>query len=178
MTEKQWLLLQAYHDGELSWLGRKRAERLLRRDAEAREQLEEWSRIGSLLREQEDDAATPDLWGAIRAELGAAGPAGAGAAAAADAVDEPGGWALEPGRWLRLGPPLAAAAAGAAVALTLWLQPGDAAGGPSIRWLDAGDRSAMVLQDDREATIIWVLEGQAAGRQSRRGWQGGSGAIL
>ena len=165
MTENQWLLLQAYHDGELSWLGRLRAERLLRRDPEAREQLEEWTQLGSLLREQDADAETPDLWDAIRAELPRA-------AARQEAVSP--GWLSEgsAGRWLRLGPPLAAAAAGAALALTLLLQPGDAAGGPSIRWLDAGDRSAMVLQDDREATIIWVLEGQAAGSQ------GGSGAIL
>jgi len=159
MRDDQLLLLQAYHDGEASWLGRWRAQRLLRSDAAARAQLEDWSRLGSMLREQEQasELAAPDLWAGIRAELPALSER------AFEPDDGGAEWAGESaGGWLRWGAPLAAAAAAAVVALTLLMPPGDAASGPSIRWLDSGGRSAMVLQDDREATIIWVLDGPGA----------------
>lgn len=163
MRDDQLLLLQAYHDGEASWLGRWRAQRLLRSDAAARAQLEDWSRLGSMLREQEQasELAAPDLWAGIRAELPALGerafePDDVGGESVGESVSE------SVSSWLRWGAPLAAAAAAAVVALTLLMPPGDAASGPSIRWLDSGGRSAMVLQDDREATIIWVLDGPGA----------------
>ena len=164
MKESQLQRLQAYHDGELGWLGRLRVERMLRVDAEARAQFGQWREIGSLLRERESEATAPDLWAAIRAEL-PRGPL-------TDAAEAPFEWFPDIRGWFRWGAPLAAAAAGAAVALTLLLQPGDAAPGPSIRWLDSGGRPALVLQDDREATIIWVLDGPA------RVSQGGRRAIL
>ncbi len=147
MSEQWERRLQAFHDGELSRLGRLRMERRLRRDPEARQQLARLSEIGGLVREHEAAGEAPDLWHAIRAELRPA--------AATAAPPEP---APERVPWLRwAAPSLAAAAAAAAIVVTLY--GGDDPAAASLRWLDSGGRSAMVLQDDREATIIWLLEG-------------------
>ncbi len=40
--------------------------------------------------------------------------------------------------------------------------------GGGVRWIDTGERSVMVLDDDPETTIIWVLDGIVEGA-----WIGG-----
>ena len=49
MKTTQAETLQAYHDGELSWLARRRVERRLARDPDARRELEGMRSLGSLL---------------------------------------------------------------------------------------------------------------------------------
>ena len=62
----------------------------------------------------------------------------------------------------------AAAAVVAAVAAGLFVWPaGTPPPGGSIRWLDAGDRSIMVVEDDADATIIWLLDSPSEGAQRR-----------
>ena len=151
--------LHAYHDGELSVFGRWRVRRWLAGDSAARRDLAWLAEVRALLREQQAEAPAPDLWEAIRAELPSRAPA------AVPAQELRSGWS---GGWLRWLAP-AAAAAVAALALTFGVPWGDAPDGRSVRWLDAGGRAAMVLQDDREATIIWVLDApdRVSGRTSR-----------
>ena len=48
MSEQSIQLLEAYHDGELGWLGRWRARRLLARDADARAILASLETVGWL----------------------------------------------------------------------------------------------------------------------------------
>jgi anti-sigma-K factor RskA len=148
--------LQAYHDGELGWVARWRVRRQLASRPDARRQLERLSEVGALVRESLDPQPEPDLWGAIRVRLPAAqrqlsleeAPSGAS--------------------WWRWAAPSAAAAAAVALLWTFSAVPADAGQGSSLRWLHTGDRSAVVLQDDRDATIIWVLEAPAdtSGRAS------------
>ncbi|MAE95555.1 MAG: hypothetical protein CL910_12925 [Deltaproteobacteria bacterium] len=150
-------LLHAYHDDELGPLGRWRVRRLLARDPASREELARLGTLGDLLRESEASAETPDLWPGIVAQLphrdGVALPATGGAE---------GGMAP----WLRW-VPAGVAAAALAVVLAVGLGEGDASDARSLRWLDAGSRSASVLQDDQEATIIWIMD--AKGEQTSRG---------
>jgi hypothetical protein len=155
--------LEAYHDGELSLLGRLRVRRRLARDPAAARELEGLRALGAALRdgERRAEAGVPDLWPALRAELGAAGQAHASAAPRAGGARA----AARPAwPWVRVAV-TAAAGAAAALALTLALAGGDAPAARSLRWLDAGGSPAMVLQDDPEATIIWLLE--APERSSR-----------
>lgn len=144
--ERRTRALHAYHDGELSWFARLRVSRRLARDQGARRELERLSSLADMLREGDAEIPTPDLWQDIRARL-AVTPS-----PAASAPSTRGFW-FSP-QWLGAG--LAAAATVLAVAYGLeW---GDAPDPRSVRWLDAGADSALVLQDDAEATIIWVLE--------------------
>jgi anti-sigma-K factor RskA len=149
--------LELYRDGELSFFARRRVERALRRDPALRRRLQALESIGTLLREGDAEAPTPDLWAGIRLRLveeDARREAAAG---------EGGSW-LD--AWRR---PIGVAALGAvaagSVALALLLAP-EAAVPPSVRpappgsvrWIDARGNPMMVLRDDREATIIWVSE--------------------
>ncbi|MGI9431138.1 MAG: hypothetical protein ACR2PQ_02935, partial [Myxococcota bacterium] len=55
--------LAAYHDGELGWLQRWRVERRLRRDPDARRELESLSELGTWLREADSGGPqAPELW--------------------------------------------------------------------------------------------------------------------
>jgi len=157
--------LQAWLDGELGLLGRWRVRRRLARDGAARAHVAFWRDARALLREDAAETPAPDLWSELAPRLATA-PAPAAAPEAAPA---------RAGLRIPVLVPWAGAAlvAGAvALALTFGLPAGDAAArSGSLRWLDTGGRSAMVLQDDREATIIWVLEGTA--EHSTRGGRSG-----
>jgi hypothetical protein len=148
VSERRIRLLEAYHDGELGWLDRWRARRLLSRDADARAILASLETVGGLLREIEAEASAPDLWEAVRLRLPALDARRSGAAAA-EASSLP--------RWI---------GAGRAV-IGLQLVPPSGSG--AVRWLDSRGSPVVVLQDDRDATIIWLLEAPAevSGRRGR-----------
>ncbi len=145
MSEGRIRLLEAYHDGELSWLGRRRVRRLLARDPDARQELATLDTLGGLLREIEAEASTPDLWDTVRLRLPALDARRAEAAGAATS-------ALP--RWIGAG----VATAAAALALVIGLQLMAPSGSGAVRWLDSRGNPVLVLQDDRDATIIWLLE--------------------
>ncbi|NNL86652.1 MAG: hypothetical protein HKP27_13415 [Myxococcales bacterium] len=133
--------MMAYHDGELSWASRWLLARSLRRDASARAELKLWGAVGEVLRKEVGEEASPDLWPEISDRLRASAEQGA-------RPSRP-GWNW---RW----PELAAGVA-AGLAIGWWaLVSGSTPGEESIRWLDSGGKTVMVLQDDAEATIIWV----------------------
>jgi anti-sigma factor RsiW len=133
--------LMAYHDGELSWASRWLLGRTLRRDASARAELELWGEVGEVLRKEVGEEAGPDLWPEISDRLRATEEK--------DARPPHRGWNW---RW----PELAVGVA-AGLAIGWWaLVSGSVSGEESIRWLDSGGKTVMVLQDDAEATIIWV----------------------
>jgi len=57
--------------------------------------------------------------------------------------------------------PVAAVAVSAALALALFLGIMEDAALPTpgtIRWMDTGGRSVMVLEDQGDATIVWLLD--------------------
>ena len=153
--------LHAYHDGELRGLARWRFERRLGRDPAMRRELAALEETGRLLREVEAEAATPDLWEAIRLRLPAldAQRAEVGESLAAPRSRL---WALSP--WVGVG------VAAAALALAIGIEWGDASAAGSVRWIDSRGSPLMVLQDDSKATIIWVIErepGDLSGRSGR-----------
>jgi len=145
--------LEAWRDGELSWLARWRVERRLRRDPEAKRRLAALDAAGRLLREIDADAPAPDVWDAVRLRL----PALDARRAEAEAATRRAGLA----RGLRWSAAGGVAAAAAALALVLRFGGEAAAPEPppgAVRWLDARGLPMMVLRDDAEATIIWVPE--------------------
>jgi anti-sigma factor RsiW len=152
--------LQAYYDGELSGLARRRFERRLARDPAARQELQALEETGRFLREVETEDAAPDLWEAIRLRLPAleverAQLKGAPASARSRL------WALSP--WFGVG------VAAAALALAIGVEWGDASDPGSVRWIDSRGTPLMVLQDDSQATIIWVIEGEPGDFSGRSG---------
>ena len=148
MSESRMRLLEAYHDGELGWLGRWRVRRLLAQDPDVRADLAGLETLGGLLREIESEASTPDLWDAVRLRLSGLDARRAEAAAAGPSTVP---------RWIGAG--LATAAAALALVIGLQLVPPSDSG--AIRWLDSRGKPVVVLQDDRDATIIWLLEAPA-----------------
>jgi anti-sigma factor RsiW len=138
--------LHAWHDGELSWLGRRRVRRRLARDPAARREVEALDRLGSWLRREDPaSAATPgDLWSAIREQLPAAAPARKAA--------DPRSVMRRPA-WVTTGVALVAAVVALAI-LGPW---GHAPTSRSVRWMRFDGQGAVLLEDDRKATIIWVL---------------------
>ncbi len=156
LDAKGWEALQAYHDGELRGLARWRFDRRVRRSPALRRQLEVLARLGNRVRESEVRGPGPDLWDRIEQRLPALD------ARRAEAEQRVG--RLAPGSWLR---PMGAVAVAAAAVVALILGGTDAPvlQGGVVRWIDAGERSVMLLEDDEESgvTIIWVLEGAAEG---------------
>jgi len=151
--------LHAYHDGELSGLSRWRFERELRRSPALRRELAGLRSLGELLRAHDAQATAPDVWDAIALRLPAADARraeGEGTETEAGAS----GWAIW---WLK---PVGALAASAAVVAMVvfggFLDEGPTPGGV-VRWIDSGDRSVMVLDDQPDTTIIWVLDGAIEG---------------
>lgn len=144
--ERERRELHAWHDGELSWLGRRRVERRLARDPAARRELEALDRLGAWLRREDParGAAPGDLWSAIRNQL----PAGAPAPAP---VRLRSGFTRP--AWVTTGVALLAAVIVLAI-LGPW---GHAPPSRSVRWLRFDGQGAVLLEDDRKATIIWVL---------------------
>jgi len=153
--------LAAYHDGELRGLARIRLERRLRRDPELRRELALLARVGDAVRAS--PAPAPDLWDRIALRLPAedARRAEAGSARASRSRRA----------WIVGGPLGAAAAAAVALAIGLGERRPPAVG--VVRWMDAGKRNVLVLEDAAASgtTIIWVLDApQPEG-------EGGGGAV-
>jgi hypothetical protein len=153
-------MLQAYHDGELGFLARRRVERQLAASPEAREALRGLALVGELVRESQTDLAAPDLWAGIARQLPAAA-APAEARGLGDALSDALGWLFRPA-----GAALATAAAAAAAVFVL---SGNEPAGVAdvVQYLDPGDNSVMLLQGEDEATIIWVMEPVATDTSSR-----------
>ncbi len=150
----RWDALQAYHDGELRGLTRWRFDRRVRRSPALRRELEALARVGDLVRESAVRGPGPDLWDRIEQRLPALDTR------RAEAEQRVG--RLAPGSWLR---PMGAVAVAAAFAAILVLTDAPVPQGGVVRWIDAGGRSVLLLEDDGESgvTIIWVLEGAAEG---------------
>jgi anti-sigma factor RsiW len=155
-TERERTELEAYRDGELPLFARWRMARRLRRDPALARRLAALESLGTLLREVDAEAPTPDLWDGIRLRL-------VQEEVRREATAErAGGFSA----WRR---PIGFAAVGAvaAASFALAMLPGpevaappgvEARAGGSVRWIDARGNPMMVLRDDREATIIWVPE--------------------
>ena len=163
-------MLHAYHDGELGRLARWRFERRLRRSPELRRELAALARVGELVRAHEERAPTTDLWDRIEQRL----PAVEARKAAGEVEAEAGrGWLHS---WWQ---PAGALAAAAAVALAVYVGFGPAPGVPeapggTVRWVDSGGRSVLVLDDDEaDVTIIWLLDDAVEGAA-----EGGSGEVV
>jgi anti-sigma factor RsiW len=140
--------LYALHDGEASAWQRFWLRRRLAKDPAARRELGTISEIGTLLRENAAEEATPDLWDGIQAQLPyAESPARNPEEASTPRLVIP----------RAIGGAVAAAVAVMAVVFFVGTGPVDGPLPGSVEWLDTGERSVMVLQDDAEATIIWVL---------------------
>lgn len=160
--------LQAYYDGELSWLGRWRVERRLAASAELRRELARLQRLSELVRAAEAAAPEPDLWPEIAGRLSREPEGGDPIRTHADPLRPAFGW---------LGPRLKPAGAFAVAAVALFaLVRGDAWWGadPSsgsssgvVRWIDSGSRSVLVIEDEagRGATLVWVLDPEPPGGQ-------------
>jgi len=153
--------LHAYHDGELSGLGRWWLERRIARDPEAQAELARLRALGEVLRSQAEQVRAPDLWARIVLELPVARPETSAA--------ESRGFGFTLPKWA------GAVVAAGAVAAAFFLMPGGpprsvppSARGSAVQLLDTGRRPALILQDDAEATIILLLPKQKvdAGRVS------------
>ena len=155
-------LLSAYHDGELQGRARWRLAWRLRREPALRRELASLGRVGDLVRSVEE-APEPDLWDRIELRL----PAVDARRAESDAARSAG-----PAWWR----PLGALAAAAAVVLAVYVglfEPAPAPGG-SVRWMDSGGRSVLVIDDaESDVTIIWLLEDAEEGAA-----RGGSGDVV
>ena len=164
-------LLHSYHDGELSGFQRWRFERELRRSSALRAELSRLASLGDALREHDAAAPAPELWDAIAQRLRAADARRAEVAPSWPSGFLPSGFSpsgFSPSGWVKS---IGAVAATAAVAGAVfyggsWQEP--PAAGSVVRWIDTGERSVMVLDDDPETTIIWVLDGTVEGA-----WIGG-----
>jgi negative regulator of sigma E activity len=160
--------LEAYHDGELGGFARWRLERRLRRDPGLRRELAQLAALGDALREAAVQAPGPDLWDGIERGLRAED------ARRDEAESEQARRGFGRRGWL-VGAPLGAAVA---ASLVLAVGLGERRAPPKVgvvRWVDAGKRNVMVLQDDadEDATIIWVLDAPP----SETGGDGGSGGV-
>lgn len=151
-TIERWLDL--YHDGELRGVRKWRFERLLRRNAGLRRELDTRAQLGELLREAAPEPETPDLWAGIAGEIHRAN-AKIPTPRASRWVD----W-LRP---LRVAPVLAGAVA--AVALFVVPTPDEPLQHAQgvVRSIVSKGRPIVVLEDSEEATIIWFLEGDSEG---------------
>lgn len=151
--------LHAYHDGELSGLSRWRFERELRRSPTLQRELADLQGLGELLRRHDAEASTPDVWDSIALRL----PAADARRAEGEGAPATAAWGARASWWLR---PVGALAASAAVVATVvfggFLEEA-AAPGSVVRWIDSGNRSVMVLDDQPDTTIIWVLDGATEG---------------
>ncbi len=148
--------LQAYHDDELGAVARWRWRRRIARSPRLHDGLEQLAEVGNWVR-RADTQQTPDLWDQIALRLPAIDAVRADTPDAESALLR---WTGLRVRWTGLRPVMAAAAT-AAVAVALALGtigdgPGQRAG--TVRWLDTGGRSVIVLDDPDAATIVWLLE--------------------
>ncbi|MDJ0846772.1 MAG: hypothetical protein QNK04_00180 [Myxococcota bacterium] len=163
--------LHAYHDGELGAFARWRFEWRLRRSPELRRELAALARVGELVRASEREAAGPDLWDRIEQRLPAVD-----ARRAAGETEEEGEGILA--AWWR---PVGAVAAAAAVAVAVYVGFGEmgvsAAPGGTVRWVDSGGQSVLVLDDaEADVTIIWLLDETDDAVEGAA--QGGTGEVV
>ncbi|MBW2388011.1 MAG: hypothetical protein JRG89_06195 [Deltaproteobacteria bacterium] len=189
--EKRSLALSAYHDGELSRLGRWRVERQLRRSTALRRELAELEKLAGVIREIEsppDSLETPDPWfeigpalSAIDREIDAERNKGIFQKAGqkvGQRVGQKTGSNREAatsrtGKGMIWG---ALAASGALAVLVLALVVdnqgviledstqdtyGEIAGG-SLRYLRTNGVSYVVSQDSKDVTIIWLMDADGA----------------
>ena len=172
-NEKRSLALSAYHDGELSPLGRWRIERKLRKSAALRDELAELERLSGAAREIESAPAllvTPDLWSEIGPALSAIDREVDGARNKTGSNPEGTRSRTRTGMiWGSL------AASGALAALVLILVVdnrdviledsaqgrgvGEIVGG-SLRYLQTNGISYVVSQDTEDVTIIWLMDAE------------------
>jgi anti-sigma factor RsiW len=174
-SSKTERVLHAYYDGALSSRARRRFESELERDPALARELEVLRELGTLAREVDAEAETPDLWDQIALRLPAEEARREEASVGGEGLEPswlPGlrklrgigrGWAA----WEVGGRRLLPVGAVAALALTavlltrFWATPevGFAKGGV-VRWVDSGGRSIMVVEDDGQtgATLIWLLD--------------------
>ena len=146
---RERMLLERYHDGELSGLARYRFERRLRASAPLRGELVALRGMRAGLRALAAESPAPDLWGEIVGRLPAPRIA---SRPRAQALRE----AASRRRWAPAGAALAATAAG--LALFALLSPEPAPRGGVVRWVDGGGRGVVVLEAAPDATIIWLLD--------------------
>ena len=162
-------LLHAYHDGELGVFARWRFERRLRRSPELRRELASLARVGELVRASEARTPELDLWDRIEQRL----PAVDARRAEGERAGNDGGPLAA---WWR---PAGALVAAATLAVAVYVGFGETAGvsaapGGTVRWVDSGGQSVLVLDDaESDVTIIWLLDDAVEGAA-----QGGSGEMV
>jgi len=139
---RELALLERYHDGELSRLGRYRFERRLRASAPLRAELLAFQELRAGLRAFASAAPAPDLWAEIAGRLPAERPQALPAMTARR-------------RWAPMGAALAATAAMLAL-FAPWPEPVPPGG--VVRWVDGGGRGVVVLEAAPDVTIIWLLD--------------------
>jgi len=153
--------LNAYHDGELGGLRRWLFERQLSRSPRLRAELEELNRVAHWIEAVDPNPPNIDVWDDVALRLPAIDAERAGQPQGLDAQRQRRtGWRGMD--WLAAySRPVAAVAVSAALALALFLGIMEDAAPPTpgtIRWMDTGGRSVMVLEDQGDATIVWLLD--------------------
>lgn len=155
--------LEAYSDGEFGVARRAWWARRIGRSVELRRELAMIEAASRVLRDHEREKISREdsVWSQVSMGL--------------SAVDAR--MPTEKGRpgWGLFGPPLAATAvATAALVLWLWAEPEPEISGSlarslpvagSLRYLDTGGRSVLVVEDEPGLTIIWLMD------------EGGSGGV-
>ncbi len=165
-------LLHAYHDGELGVFARWRFERRLRRSPELRRELASLARVGEFVRASEARTPELDLWDRIEQRL----PAVDARRAEGERVGNDAGLLAA---WWR---PAGALAAAAALAVAVYIGFGETAGvsaapGGTVRWVDSGGQSVLVLDDaEADVTIIWLLDETDDAVEGAA--QGGTGEVV
>jgi anti-sigma factor RsiW len=157
-------LLHAYYDGELTGLARLRFERRMRSSTALQAELGALSALGELVRRTAAVGPEPDLWDDLALRLPAVDARRAEAKAG---WSSRGMWGSGSLGWL-LRPALLAATGAVALALGIGLLwPAPPVAGSVVRWIDAGGRDVLVIDDAPDTTIIWMLdplvEGEAKG---------------
>jgi anti-sigma factor RsiW len=175
--------LYAYHDGELSGLQRWIFERRLARSPGLRAELDALRQLTHCVQDLGPQPPSLDVWDEVARRLPAIDAERAGQRHELDRQPqrqdaqprsgagrqkrgaEPRGWRGMD--WLGdYSRPLAAVAVSAALALALFLGIMEDGAPPiagimtpgTIRWLDTGGRSVIVLEDQDDATIVWLLD--------------------
>ncbi|MCP4038688.1 MAG: zf-HC2 domain-containing protein [bacterium] len=164
VSEQQLLALQAYHDGELSRLGRWRFERALRRCPGLRRELDELRKLSGWIREIESDHATsglPDVWSDIGPALSRVdAEIGHGPVQSRSRRRDDWSW----------GSLLGGGALAAAVLAMLVLDSGEGipehpfagtkeqVASGSLRYLQTHGVSYVVSQETEDVTIIWLMD--------------------
>jgi len=132
-------------------------ERQLSRSPRLRAELEELNRVARWIEAVDPNPPNIDVWDDVALRLPAIDAERAGQP---QGLDERRDWRGMD--WLAAySRPVAAVAVSAALALALFLGIMEDAALPTpgtIRWMDTGGRSVMVLEDQGDATIVWLLD--------------------